>query len=70
MFSFIKSMMWFIKKNWYFYVAIVVVGILISLSNLLPATIVSSLTGAIDKNTITTSFIIKDILISYILIMF
>ena len=70
MFSFIKSMMWFIKKNWYFYVAIVVVGILISLSNLLPATIVSSLTGAIDKNTVTTSFIIKDILISYILIMF
>ena len=70
MFSFIKSMMWFIKKNWYFYVAIVIVGILISLSNLLPATIVSSLTGAIDKNTVTTSFIIKDILISYILIMF
>ncbi len=70
MFSFIKSMMWFIKKNWYFYVAIVIVGISISLANLLPATIISSLTEAITNATITKDFILKNILLYYLLIMF
>lgn len=62
--------MWFIKKNWYFYVSIVIVGIGISLANLLPAQITANLTGALTKNTITTSFILKDILLYYLLIMF
>ncbi len=70
MFSFVKSMMWFIKKNWYFYVAIILVGISISLANLLPATIVSSLTDAIENNGITKGFILKNILLYYLLIMF
>lgn len=70
MFSFVKSMMWFIKKNWYFYVAIILVGISISLANLLPATIVSSLTDAIENNGVTKSFILKNILLYYLLIMF
>ena len=70
MFSFIKSMMWFIKKNWYFYVAIVIVGISISLANLLPATIISSLTEAITNATITKDFILKNILLYYLLIIF
>lgn len=70
MFSFIKSMMWFIKKNWYLYVAIVIVGISISLANLLPATIISSLTEAITNATITKDFILKNILLYYLLIMF
>ena len=70
MFAFIKSMMWFIKKNWYFYVAIVIVGISISLANLLPATIISSLTEAITNATITKDFILKNILLYYLLIMF
>lgn len=69
-FSFVKSMMWFIKKNWYFYVAIILVGISISLANLLPATIVSSLTDAIENNGITKGFILKNILLYYLLIMF
>lgn len=69
-FSFVKSMMWFIKKNWYFYVAIILVGISISLANLLPATIVSSLTDAIENNGVTKSFILKNILLYYLLIMF
>ena len=70
MFSFVKSMMWFIKKNWYFYVAIILVGISISLANLLPATIVSSLTDAIENNGVTKEFILKNILLYYLLIMF
>ena len=70
MFSFVKSMMWFIKKNWYFYVAIILVGISISLANLLPATIVSSLTDAIENNGVTKGFILKNILLYYLLIMF
>ena len=69
-FSFVKSMMWFIKKNWYFYVAIILVGISISLANLLPATIVSSLTDAIENNGVTKGFILKNILLYYLLIMF
>ena len=62
--------MWFIKKNWYFYVAIILVGISISLANLLPATIVSSLTDAIENNGVTKGFILKNILLYYLLIMF
>ncbi len=70
MFSFIKSMAWFIKKNWYFYVAIIIIGVCISLVNLLPATITSNLTDHISKGTLTQSIVIKDILLAYLLIMF
>ena len=69
MFAFIKSMMWFIKKNWYFYLAIVIVGISISLANLLPGTITASFTEALTNNTLTRDFIIYNILLDYLLIM-
>ena len=69
MFAFIKSMMWFIKKNWYFYLAIVIVGISISLANLLPGTITASFTEALTNNTLTRDFIIYNILLAYLLIM-
>ena len=70
MFSFVKSMLWFIKKNWYFYISIVIVGIGISLANLLPATIISSLTDSIDNDSVTSDFLLKNILLYYLLIMF
>lgn len=69
MIAFIKSMLWFVKKNWYFYLAIAIVGILVSLVNLLPARIIASLTGAVDSNSLTKDFLIKDILITYLVIM-
>ena len=50
--------------------AIILVGISISLANLLPATIVSSLTDAIENNGVTKGFILKNILLYYLLIMF
>ena len=69
MIAFIKSMLWFVKKNWYFYALIAIVGILVSLVNLLPARIISALTAGIDNDTLTKDFLIKNILLSYVFIM-
>ena len=37
MINFIKSLSWFIKKNWYRYVSIVIVGLVLTVINLFPA---------------------------------
>lgn len=70
MFGFLKRMFWFIKKNWYFYVLILIVGILISLLNLLPANVIASLTGHIEDNDIDVNFILLNILGYYLVVMF
>ena len=70
MFGFLKRMFWFIKKNWYFYVLILIVGILISLLNLLPANVIASLTGHIEDNDINVNFILLNILGYYLVVMF
>lgn len=70
MIKFIKSLWWFIKKNWFKYVRIVVVGLLLTVINLIPAYIVRLLTEAVDSKTLTIDFLLSKILIPYIITMF
>ena len=70
MFAFIKSMWWFVKKQWYRYIAIVVVGILLTLINLVPPIIIARLTTGVDQNTITEQFLIYDVLIPFVITIF
>lgn len=70
MFKFIKSLWWFIKKNWFKYVRIVIVGLILTVINLIPAYIVRLLTEAVDKKTLTIDFLFSKILIPYVITMF
>ena len=70
MFKFIKSLWWFIKKNWFKYVRIVIVGLILTVINLIPAYIVKLLTEAVDNETLTIDFLFYKILIPYIVTMF
>ena len=70
MFKFIKSLWWFIKKNWFKYVRIVVVGLILTVINLIPAYIVRLLTEAVDTQTLTMDFLFFKILIPYVVTMF
>ncbi|MBO5711645.1 MAG: ABC transporter ATP-binding protein [Acholeplasmatales bacterium] len=70
MFAFIKSMWWFVKKQWYRYIAIVVVGILLTLINLVPPIIIARLTTGVDQNTITEQFLLYDVLIPFVITIF
>ena len=70
MFRFIKSMMWFIKENWYRYVLVLFFGLIITVLNLLPTQIVGNLTDAIENKTLTNTFLIRNILIPFLLVMF
>ena len=62
MFKFIKSLWWFIKKNWFKYVRIVIVGLILTVINLIPAYIVRLLTEAVDSKTLTIDFLFYKIL--------
>lgn len=68
MFKFIKSMMWFVKKNWYRYLLVLFFGLLHIIFNLMPATIISDLTAGIEEGIVTKDFLIYDILIPFVLI--
>lgn len=71
MFKFIKSLWWFISKNWYRYISIILVGLLFPLLDLIPARIVKTLIDAVqDENrTVTMAFLLTRILLPYILTM-
>ncbi len=71
MFKFIKSLWWFISKNWYRYISIILVGLLFPLLDLFPARIVKTLIDAVqDENrTVTMAFLFTRILLPYILTM-
>lgn len=71
MFKFIKSLWWFISKNWYRYISIILVGLLFPLLDLIPARIVKTLIDAVqDENrTVTMAFLFSRILLPYILTM-
>lgn len=71
MFKFIKSLWWFISKNWYRYISIILVGLLFPLLDLIPARIVKTLIDAVqDENrTVTMAFLFTRILVPYILTM-
>lgn len=65
MFKFIKSMSWFIKKNWYRYILVVFFGLLLGLVNLLPATIIARLTYGIENNLINRDYLIYQVLLPF-----
>lgn len=67
MFKFIKSLWWFISKNWYRYVSIVLVGLLLTVLNLVPAWIIKQLTAAIEENKLTMSFLFLNILLPFLI---
>lgn len=71
MLKFIKSLWWFISKNWYRYISIILVGLLFPLLDLFPARIVKTLIDAVqDENrTVTMAFLFTRILLPYILTM-
>ena len=66
MFKFFKSMMWYIKPNWWRYVIVVICGLLNGLSTLLPPTIIARLTEAIEQNTLTQHMLIFEIFLPFI----
>ena len=59
MFNFIKSLDWFIKKNWYRYVSILIVGLLLTVINLFPARIIANLTAGVDNGTLSKEFLFQ-----------
>ena len=60
MINFIKSLDWFIKKNWYRYVLILIVGLLLTVINLFPARIIANLTAGVDNGTLSKEFLIYE----------
>ena len=67
MFNFIKSMSWFIKKNWYRYIYVVFFGLILTILNLLPAKIIANLTSGIENNTLTVDYLLYTVLIPFII---
>lgn len=67
MLKFIKSLWWFISKNWYHYVSIVLVGLLLTVLNLVPAALVKVLTSALDENTINIRLLLLQVVLPYLI---
>ncbi len=67
MFKFVKSMGWFIKKNWYRYILVLVLGITLTLINLIPATLTGRLASGIENNELSKNFLIYTIMIPYLI---
>ena len=68
MFKFIKSMSWFIKKNWWRYLLVIFFGLILAFLNVLPVRIIGSLTKAIEEGNVTKDYLIYDVMIPYICI--
>ena len=66
MIKFIKSMMWYVKPNWWRYVIVVIFGLLNGFSNLLPATIIARLTKGIEEGTLTQDILIYQIFLPFL----
>ena len=67
MINFIKSLDWFIKKNWYRYVLILIVGLMLTVINLFPAKIIANLTAGVENGTLSNEFLIYEILIPFLI---
>ena len=70
MFRFIKSMTWFIKKNWYRYILVLFFGLVVAILGALPTKIIATLTESIEENTITYDFLVYRIFIPFLVIIF
>ncbi len=66
MFKFIKSMDWFIKKNWWRYLLVVLFGLILAVLNVLPVRIIGELTRTIESGNITRDYLIYDVMIPFI----
>lgn len=67
MFKFVKSMAWFIKKNWYRYVLVLFFGILLTFINLIPATLTGRLADGIEQRILSADFLIFNIFIPFLI---
>ncbi len=67
MFKFIKSLWWFISKNWYRYVSIIIVGLFLTVLNLVPGYLVKVLTEALEKGNLTTNLLIYHVVLPYLI---
>lgn len=65
-FRFIKSLWWFISKNWYRYVSIVFVGLFLTVLNLVPGYLVKTLTQALENQSLNVEFLLYHIVIPYL----
>lgn len=63
MFSFIKSMWWFVKKNLHYYIPILLIGAIQALVLLIPARIIGSFTEQITKGTLERNFLIYNVVL-------
>lgn len=70
MFKFIKSMSWFIKKNWYRYILVLFFGIALTFINLIPATLTGRLADGIEREILSVDFLIYSILIPFLITIF
>lgn len=70
MFKFIKSMSWFIKKNWYRYIFVLFFGMLLTIINLIPATLTGKLAEGIEKDILTMDYLIYTIFIPFLITIF
>ena len=70
MFKFIRSMGWFIKKNWWRYVLVIIFGLILAFLNVLPIRIIGSLTKIIEEGEVTKDYLIYDIMIPYLCVVF
>ncbi|MBR6072666.1 MAG: ABC transporter ATP-binding protein [Acholeplasmatales bacterium] len=68
MFKFIKSMGWFIKKNWWRYLLVIFFGLILAFLNVFPIRLIGNLTKAIEEGNVTREYLIYDIMIPYICI--
>lgn len=70
MFKFVKSMSWFIKKNWYRYILVLFFGIALTFINLIPATLTGRLADGIERDILSVDFLIYSILIPFLITIF
>ncbi len=70
MFKFIKSMAWFIKKNWYRYIFVLFFGLLLTFINLIPAMLTGKLADSIEKNSLSMDFLIYSFFIPFLITIF
>ena len=70
MFRFIKSMTWFIKKNWWRYVLVIFFGLILAFLNVLPVRIIGDLTRHIEVGNITKEYLIYQVMLPFIGVIF
>lgn len=68
MFSFIKSMWWFVKKNLGYYITILTIGVIQALILLIPAKILGDFTNELTNHTLTKEYLVYRVILASFLI--